>query len=119
MTDQPLQPATPPMPDPAPKPANRRTAWIIVGAIVAALAIVTTVLWTNGRSYDDTVAACKQALEAQTKAGGSGRPDACDGVKQDDYDALVVGAVLKYGMSKKDRDTLDYYDNGTIDGSVG
>jgi hypothetical protein len=113
------QPVTPPMPGYAPQPAaKRRTAWIIVGALVAALAIITTVLWTNGRSYDDTVADCEKALAVQTKAGGSGRPDACDEVKQDDYDALVVGAVLKYGMSKTDQDTLDYYDDGSINGSL-
>jgi hypothetical protein len=115
MTNLPPMPTAPPTP-PA---ARRRTGWIIAASIAAVLAIITTVVWMNGRSYDDTVAACEKALAVQTKAGGQGKPDACDEVKQDDYDALVVGAVLKYGMTQKDRDTLDYYDNGTIDGSIG
>jgi hypothetical protein len=107
------------MPTQAPKPGmTRRTGWIIVAGIAAVLAIITTVVWMTGRSYEDTVADCKKALAAQAAAGGSGKPDACDGVKEDDYDALVIGNVLD-NMPKKDQDMLDYYDNGTIDGSVG
>jgi hypothetical protein len=112
-------PAMPPMPAQAPKPATkRRTGWIIVAGIAAVLVVVTAVVWMNGDSYQDTVANCKEALAAQTAAGGSGKPDACDGVKEDDYDALVIGNVLD-NMPKKDKDMLDYYDNGTIDGSIG
>ncbi|MET8859694.1 hypothetical protein [Streptomyces sp. NPDC004579] len=104
---------------PVVKPASRRTTWIIVGGIAAVLAVVTAVTWGNGDSYRETVAACRQALEAQTKAGGSGRPDVCEGVKKDDYDALVVGAVLKYGLGQQDKDTVDLYDDGSINGSLG
>jgi uncharacterized protein (UPF0333 family) len=97
---------------------SRRTILIILSAAVAALAIAGTVVWLNATSYDDTVAACKKALTAQMKAGGEGKPSACKDVKQDDYDEIVVANVID-GMSKKDRDMLDYYDNGTIDGSIG
>lgn len=118
MTDDlPPMPNTPP---PAPKPAGkrRRTLIVIAAVAVAALAIAGTVVWVNATSYDDTVAACKKALTAQMKAGGEGKPSACKDVKQDDYDALVVANVID-GMSKKDRDMLDYYDDGSIDGSLG
>ncbi|MFI6491232.1 hypothetical protein [Streptomyces sp. NPDC050564] len=97
---------------------SRRTILIAVSAIVAALAITATILWMNGEPYSETVSKCQKALVAQTKAGGEGKPDACKDVKQDDYDEIVVSNVID-GMSKKDRDMLDYYDNGTIDGSIG
>lgn len=115
MTNLPAMPTAPP----TAKSTSRRTGWIIVASIAAVIAIVTTVVWMNGHSYRDDLAACRTALEAQTKAGGSGRPDACDGVKKDDYDSLVVGAVIKYGLGQQDKDTLDYYDDGSINGSLG
>jgi hypothetical protein len=115
------QPAMPPMPTQAPKLGpTRRTGWIITAGIAALLAIITTVVWMNGRSYEDTVADCKKALgPTSTKTN---RPDACDGVKADDYGALLVSYSIQHafdGLPKTDRDMLDYYDNGTIDGSIG
>jgi len=99
---------------------SRRTILIILSAVVAALAIAGTVVWMNAKSYDDTVAACTKALDsASTKTQ---RPDACEGVKQDDYDALLVGWSLKHAfddMPKEDQDMLDYYDDGSINGSIG
>lgn len=39
-------------------------------------------------------------------------------MKKNDYDVLVIATAID-GLSKKDRDTLDYFDNGSIDGSIG
>ncbi|MFE4818602.1 hypothetical protein ACFRFU_19645 [Streptomyces sp. NPDC056704] len=112
-------PDTPPLPARAPKPAAKRRLPLIIAAVVAvALAIGGTVYWMTRPSYDDIVKGCQKALAAQAKAGGKGKPGACNDVKKDDYDTLVIASVID-GMSKKDRDLLDYYDNGTIDGSLG
>ncbi|KAB1979463.1 hypothetical protein [Streptomyces triticiradicis] len=116
MTNLPPMPAAPP----AAKSISRRTGWIIVASIAAVLAIVTTVVWMNGRSYEDTVAACKKALNSTSTK--TNRPDACQDVKADDYDALLVGWSLQHAfddLPKTDQDTLDYYDDGSINGSLG
>lgn len=47
-------------------------------------------------SYDDEVKGCAAALKAQYEAGGEGRPDACDGIKEDDYTALVAQAAMDH-----------------------
>jgi hypothetical protein len=112
------QPAMPPMPTHAPKPGpTRRTGWIITAGIAAVLAIITTVVWMNGRSYEDTVADCKKALgPTSTKTN---RPDACDGVKGRLRRLLVYSIQNAFDdMPKTDQDTLDYYDDGSINGSL-
>lgn len=119
MTNLPPMPNIPPPPGHSPKPApKRRTTWIIAAVVAVAIAIGGGAYWLTQPSYDDIVKGCQKALAAQFKADGKGKPDACKDVKKDDYDALVVAGVID-GMSKSDRDLLDYYDNGTIDGSVG
>jgi hypothetical protein len=114
------QPAMPPMPTHAPKPGpTRRTGWIIVSGIAAVLAIITTVVWMNGRSYDEMVKDCQNALTSTSTK--TDRPEACEGLKQDDYDTILVSWTLKnafHDMPKSDRDTLDYYDDGSINGSL-
>ena len=97
---------------------RRRTILIIVSAVVAAVAIAAAAVWMNAVPYSETLAKCKTALAAQTKAGVKGKPSACEDVKEDDYSEIIVSNMID-GMSKKDRDMLDYYDNGTIDGSIG
>jgi len=114
----PPMPNTPPTPAPKPAGKKRRNLIIIAAVAVAALAIAGTVVWMNATPYSETLSKCQKALVAQTKAGGKGKPSACKDVKQDDYDDLVMANVID-GMSKEDRDMLDYYDNGTIDGSIG
>jgi hypothetical protein len=117
--DLPPMPDTPPMPAHAPKSAAKRRLPLIVAAVLAvALAIGGTVYWLSRPSYDDIVKGCQKALATQAKAGGKGKPSACNDVKKDDYDTLVIASVID-GMSKKDRDLLDYYDDGSIDGSIG
>lgn len=117
MTSLPPMPSTPPAP--APKTATRNRRNMIVAAIVAGvLAIGGGAYWLTRPSYDDIVKDCQTALVAQTKAGGKGKPSACEDVKEDDYAALVMSNAID-GMSKKDRDMLDYYDDGSINDSLG
>jgi hypothetical protein len=97
---------------------RRRTVLIVLSAAAAALAIAGAVVWLTATPYSETVSHCKAALVAQTKAGGKGRPAACKDVKDDDYADIVMANVLD-GMSKKDKDLLDYYDDGHINGSIG
>ncbi|MEU8642272.1 hypothetical protein AB0C91_10175 [Streptomyces sp. NPDC048674] len=116
MTNLPPMPNTPPVP--VSKPGRSRRNVIIAAAVAVALIIGGGIYWLTRPSYDDIVRGCQKALAAQMEAGGKGKPSACGDVKKDDYDVLVISAAID-GMSKTDKDTLDYYDNGTIDGSVG
>jgi hypothetical protein len=96
--------AVPPLPDHPPKPATKRRLGLIAAAVTAvALAIGVTVHWLNQPSYNDIVNACGKALVAQVKAGGQGKPSACDGVKKDDYDTLVFGSAID-GLGWTDKD---------------
>lgn len=101
---------------------RRRTVWIILSAVVLAIAVAGAVVWLNAESYDDKVAACKKAIaahdfDADPVAEGGTLPG-CEGVKEDDYMALILSNAID-DMPKKDKDTLDYFDNGTIDDSIG
>jgi hypothetical protein len=116
MTNLPPMPNTPPTP--APRPGRNRRNLIIAAAVAVALIIGGGIYWLTRPSYDEIVKGCQKALVVQAKAGGKGKPDACDDVKKDDYDTLVISAAID-GLSKTDKDTLDYFDNGTIDGSIG
>ncbi|MFB7245652.1 hypothetical protein ACFCYX_24715 [Streptomyces populi] len=89
----------PPMPDVPPavasKPSARRRRNLIVAVAVAgALAVGGIIYWAGRPSYNDIVKGCQRALVAQYEADGRGKPSACDGVKGDDYDALVLGAAM-------------------------
>jgi hypothetical protein len=91
----PPQPTTPPpMPDYAPKPAATRRRNLIVAAITAGALAIGGVYWLTRPSYNDIVKDCQQALVAQYKADGKGKPSACNDVKDDDYDALVLNAAM-------------------------
>lgn len=72
-----------------------------------------------GKSEAETQADCKAALtESSTKTD---RPTACEDLSQEDYDALLMAHALKNAlkdMPKKERDALDYYDDGSINGSI-
>ncbi|MEU6597875.1 hypothetical protein [Streptomyces flaveolus] len=72
---------------------RRRLAIIAAALVIAAGAAVT--VWLMVRpTYDDVVKGCQKALAAQYKADGKGKPDACQDVKSDDYDALVLQAAM-------------------------
>ncbi|MEV1063396.1 hypothetical protein [Streptomyces sp. NPDC050263] len=73
---------------------RRTTALITTGALAVAGTATATVIWLQQPSYDDTVSSCRKALAEQYKNDGKGKPKACDGVKEDDYDALVLDASL-------------------------
>ncbi|MEU7962379.1 hypothetical protein AB0D09_02750 [Streptomyces sp. NPDC049097] len=73
----------------------RRTTALISAAVVAVAGGITgTVIWLSQPSYDDIVKDCAHALVAQSKAGGSGKPDACRDVKEDDYAALSMSQAI-------------------------
>ncbi|MFL1903097.1 hypothetical protein ACJWDR_28930 [Streptomyces tauricus] len=93
---------------------------IIIAALALAAGLSVTVWLLVRTTYDEHVTNCEKALTKS--ATEKNRPDACEELSQNDYDTLRVGWALENaldGMSKKERDTLDYYDNGTIDGSIG
>jgi hypothetical protein len=102
---------------------RRRTVWIsLSAAVVTALIVAGAVVWFRAESYEDKVADCKRAVavhdfDAEPVAEG-GTLAGCEGVDRDDYLTLVVANAIS-DMPKDDKDMLDYYDNGTIDGSIG
>ncbi|MEU1710438.1 hypothetical protein ABZ478_34700 [Streptomyces sp. NPDC005706] len=96
---------------------RRRTTIITAAAVVAAgLGLG---IWLAQPSYDDMVKDCQKALNPT--ATKTHRPGACDGLKQDDYDTLLMAWTLQHAikdMPKGERDVLDYYDDGSINGSL-
>ncbi|MBV1936520.1 hypothetical protein KUF83_08070 [Streptomyces sp. BV286] len=107
-----------PLVPPSPVRKRNRTVLIVVALVVAAG--VGSTVWAFARTtYDEHVANCEKALtSAATKMD---RPDACEALSQDDYDTLHMAWVMQNAfdeMPKKERDTLDYYDDGSINGSL-
>ncbi|MEU1497293.1 hypothetical protein [Streptomyces sp. NPDC005732] len=100
MTNLPPMPSTPPAP--VRKPGRRRNL-IVAAAVAVALIVGGGIYWLTRPSYDDVVKGCAKALAAQQKAGGKGKPSACDDVKKDDYDTLVIGSVID-GLGWTDKD---------------
>ncbi|MCX4993437.1 hypothetical protein [Streptomyces sp. NBC_00568] len=96
--ETPPPPAMPPMPGQTPGPmpvARRRRRNLVIAAITAgAVAIGGGVFWLTRPSYGDIVKDCQKALAAQFKADEKGKPSACNDVKKDDYDALVLNAAM-------------------------
>ncbi|MEV4040926.1 hypothetical protein [Streptomyces umbrinus] len=65
---------------------------IVIGLVV--VAGIAATLWAFLRpTYGDTVSACEKALASRAE-GNKAKPDACDGVKDDDYDALIMSKVI-------------------------
>ncbi|WP_435279386.1 hypothetical protein [Streptomyces sp. 1222.5] len=121
MSNHPPPPAAPPLPPRPPAPArNKRTTRVIVAGVVAgALVVAVGVWWLLRPSYDDMVKDCRKALTAS--ATKTHRPEACEGLKQGDYETLLLDWALTHAldeMPKDDRDMLDYYDDGSINGSL-
>ncbi|MFF3928580.1 hypothetical protein [Streptomyces hirsutus] len=96
---------------------QRRTITISAAALTIAAAITGLIVWLIQPSYDDIVKDCQKALAAQLDADGKGRPDACKDVKDDDFDALLMNAILgnegwlgedgRFDENKMLEDTLD------------
>ncbi|MCX4649355.1 MULTISPECIES: hypothetical protein [unclassified Streptomyces] len=92
----------------------------IRGAVIAGLLALTVGLTGCGKSEAEQQADFQKALSSS--ATKTNRPEACKSLRQEDYDTLLTAWVLKHAiddMPKKDQDTLDYYDDGEINGSVG
>lgn len=86
---------------------------------IATTAVLLAALTACGKSDAEQRTDCQKALSPA--ASKTNRPDACDDLSKKDYDALLLDWALERSldkMSKKDRDTLDYYDDGTINGSI-
>ena len=96
---------------------QRRTTIISAAAVAVAAAITGLVVWLMQPSYDDIANDCIAALKERTDTDKS-KPEACDGLKEDDYMALVVSQAFN-DLPQKDQDLLDYYDDGSINDSIG
>ncbi|MET9424655.1 hypothetical protein ABZY06_28635 [Streptomyces sp. NPDC006540] len=90
-----------------------RTRFIPAGLVVAGLLVTAT--GCGSYSVED----CQRALTSESTK--TNRPEECQDVSQEDYDTLLLDRALKGAlndMDKTDRDTLDYYDDGSINGSI-
>jgi hypothetical protein len=88
---------------------------------LAAGAILLAFLGTScGKSEAEQQADCQEAItEESTKTQ---RPEACEDLSQDDYDTLLMHWALQKGLEEmpdEERDMLDYYDDGEVNGSIG
>lgn len=101
---------------------RRCTVIILLSVVVTAIVVAGGIVWFNAESYDDKVADCKRAVAAYdfdaNPVEEGGTVPGCEDLKRDDYLALVLSNTID-NMPKDDKDMLDYYDNGTIDGSIG
>ncbi|MGW6144431.1 hypothetical protein [Streptomyces sp. NPDC055140] len=92
---------------------------IILAALVIAAGVAVAIWLVVRPSYDDIVKGCQQEIDSSSTK--THRPDACEDVNQKDYDTLLTAWILQHtfdDMPKKDRDILDYYDDGSINGSL-
>jgi hypothetical protein len=92
----------------------------IIGALVVAAGVALTAWLIIRPTHDEMAKACEKALNSSSTK--THRPDACKDLSQEDYDTLLTGWVLENvldDMPKSDRDRLDYYDDGSINGSIG
>ncbi len=69
----------------------RRTTALLAATLLLAGAAVGC-----SKSYDETVKDCTQALKDRAD-GDKKKPAACEDVKADDYDALLMSQVLQDG----------------------
>ncbi|MCX4911840.1 hypothetical protein [Streptomyces sp. NBC_00878] len=72
----------------------RRRPVLTVIVVLAAAAIAATTWAFLRPTYGDTVSSCQTALSAQFKASGKGKPEACQGVKEDDYSAILMNQIM-------------------------
>lgn len=93
-----------------------RRSYLIALIAVAALAVGGAAWWLSRPSYGDIANDCVAALKDRPK-GDKRKPAVCDGLKDDDYQALLVSRVLddlgwtddegRFDKNKMLEDTLD------------
>lgn len=84
---------------------------------IAAIGAAVIILLAGCSSY--SAEDCKNAIDSSSTK--TSRPEQCEGLSHDDYDALLTAWALKQGlndMPEGDRDLLDYYDDGSVNGSI-
>jgi hypothetical protein len=79
---------------------RRTTTATLLAAACLLLAAATT---GCSKSYDEIAEDCVAALKDR-KPGDESKPDACEGLKKDDYDALVISHVLRDELGWIDED---------------
>ncbi|MFJ1869950.1 hypothetical protein [Streptomyces chartreusis] len=77
--------------------------WHIITAALVLVAGLAVTGWLIVRpTYDETVNTCIAALKDRTE-GDKAKPDACDGVKEDDYTLIEMHQILdKQGVWNDD-----------------
>lgn len=95
---------------------RRTRALIAASAVAVAGGITGTVIWLSQPSYDEIADNCVAALKERAE-GDKEKPEACDGLTKDDYDALALAHVLddlgwtddegNFDKNKMLEDTLD------------
>lgn len=76
-------------------------------ALTAVLLAFAALTAACGKSEEEIAADCQKALAAAKDATKSNRPDACEGLSQEDYNALLISQTLK------DTGVID--ENGNVD----
>lgn len=107
------------MPPCTPHPGGtmQRRIITIISAVAVAAAITGLIVWLSQPSYDDIANDCVAALKERAE-GNKSKPEACEGLKEDDYMALVISQAFN-DLPQKDQNLLDYYDDGSINDSIG
>ena len=84
-------------------------------ALTAATLLLAALTGCSSYSVED----CQHAVTSHSTK--TDRPTECQDLSQKDYETLLLDHAVKealHGMDKKDRDLLDYYDDGSINGSI-
>jgi hypothetical protein len=86
---------------------------------IAAAVITATLAFAATGCSSYSIEDCQRAVtDESTKTD---RPKECEDLSQDDYDTVLMHRILKENlreMDKTQRDALDYYDDGKINGSI-
>ncbi|MBX9365576.1 hypothetical protein [Streptomyces sp. WAC04114] len=84
----------------------RRTTTVLLTGLLALAGVAGC---SDGKSYEEITADCAAALKDQA-AGDNSKPEACEGVKDDDY------KVLRLSQGLKDAGAVDESGNPDLDG---
>lgn len=80
-----------------------KTRTAACAALLALTAITGLTACGSNKSQEEIATDCQKALASGAPAAKADRPNACEGLSQDDYDALVMSQVLKdTGVIDKD-----------------